>query len=333
MIIYASNIHQGGGKVLLLSLLSKIQAPSILFGDARLVLDEPIRPNITRISVQPSVVARLLAEIKLWRLVKPGEKVLCFGNLPPLMPLAGKTSLYFQNTILFEANSNLPFSWKTKIKHSIERLWLKWGMGHVDMVYVQSEVVRSGFLKEFHRVKVVIAPFMDALPTLETSYSKEYDFVFVASGDPHKNHYRLLRAWELLADMGMFPNLALTLSDQDRDLLSYVSSLIQKGIKIQNFPKLSHAQVLELYGKSKALIYPSLTESFGLPLLEAKTAGIPILASELDYVREVVSPVQTFDPQSERSICRAVQRFLNSPSEKMELKVLSPGEFLDLLEG
>ena len=63
---------------------------------------------------------------------------------------------------------------------------------------------------------------------------------------------------------------------------------------------------------SSALIFPSRTESFGLPLIEAMHHGLPILAPELDYVRDVVTPIETFDPSSPISIARAVRRFLGN---------------------
>ena len=71
-------------------------------------------------------------------------------------------------------------------------------------------------------------------------------------------------------------------------------------------------------------------ESFGLPLLEAKFLGLPILASELDYVRDVVEPTETFDPESPVSISRAVQRFLKI-SQSSKVKMLSTPEFLGFI--
>jgi glycosyltransferase involved in cell wall biosynthesis len=67
------------------------------------------------------------------------------------------------------------------------------------------------------------------------------------------------------------------------------------------------------------MIFPSILESFGLPLVEASLMGLPIISSELDYVRDVCVPVQTFDPHSPVSIARAVKRFLCLPISTVEL--------------
>ena len=77
------------------------------------------------------------------------------------------------------------------------------------------------------------------------------------------------------------------------------------------------------------MIFPSTSESFGLPLVEAAHLGLPILAPELDYVRDVCSPVQTFDPTSPLSIARAVKRFLKVPEPELSLR--SQQEFWDEL--
>ena len=64
-------------------------------------------------------------------------------------------------------------------------------------------------------------------------------------------------------------------------------------------------------------IYPSTLESFGLPLLEARAAGLPIITGELDYVRDIVDPDETFDPNSPLSMARAVKRFLGRPERRL----------------
>ena len=71
---------------------------------------------------------------------------------------------------------------------------------------------------------------------------------------------------------------------------------------------------------SNALIFPSYFESFGLPLLEAKNLNIDIVASEKDYVRDMVDPKETFDPSSSNSIARAIKRYLNIDEPKTNIK-------------
>ncbi|WP_372861417.1 glycosyltransferase, partial [Pseudoalteromonas sp.] len=127
----------------------------------------------------------------------------------------------------------------------------------------------------------------------------------------HKNHQNLLEAWIKLAELGKYPTLALTLGERDVKLIEQVTTLKQKyNLKITNLGHLPYKDVLNLYQCSRALIFPSITESFGLPLIEASQLGVDIIASELDYVRDVCNPKCTFDPNSYVSIYRAVLRYL-----------------------
>jgi len=91
-------------------------------------------------------------------------------------------------------------------------------------------------------------------------------------------------------------------------------------------PNMEREKIIMLYSSSSALIYPSLFESFGLPLVEANQYGLPIIASELDYVRDVVDPEETFDPNSSKSIYRSVKRFLKINNDKTN--VIEPAEFI-----
>ena len=83
---------------------------------------------------------------------------------------------------------------------------------------------------------------------------------------------------------------------------------------------LKQDQISLLYDRASALIYPSTFESLGIPLIEANQAGLPILASELDYVRDVLDPDQTFDPNSDISVARAVKRYLGIAEEPLPLQ-------------
>ena len=98
------------------------------------------------------------------------------------------------------------------------------------------------------------------------------------------------------------------------------------GLQIENLGKLPHDDILKLYIQADALIYPSTFESFGIPLIEARQAGIAVLASELDFVRDVLDPEEVFDPQSMISIARAVKRFKGW--DESALRLVNAPDFL-----
>lgn len=344
--MHATNVHQGGGKALLEALLetSFTQEKRVLLLDARMRISTEILGNSRLIRVSPSVFHRLRAEWWLARHVHAADTVICFGNLPPLFKVAGHVIVFVQNKYLLQDVCLEGFSWKTRLRLSIERLWFKWKAINADQFIVQTPAMKavlesrlSGhitsnkgtILPTEHRVSIQILPFVSAvegyqrkLATMRRKGKQDFDFFYVASGEPHKNHRCLIEAWCLLAKEGLFPSLKLTLDRPHfAELCSWIEQKVEQGrLKVDNTGSLSHGQVKRLYGRAGALIYPSTFESFGLPLIEARQAGLPVLASELDYVRDVLDPEQTFDPESAVSIARAVKRFMGIEEQPLPLQ-------------
>ncbi|TCV83105.1 glycosyl transferase family 1 [Methylomonas methanica] len=280
--------------------------------------------------VSPSIISRLAAELWLSRTVSADDTVLCFGNLPPLFKLRGRVFVFVQNRYLIDDISTDKFPLNVRFRLFIERFWLLKKNGNVNEFIVQTPTMKhllEGKIRSLMKIRVL--PFV-ADPvgytrsiklSEEGSSAKDFSFFYVASGEPHKNHKLLLKAWRNLADQGLFPILFLTL-DQSRfsELCKEIDFMRQQySLNITNLDNLSHQDVLAFYKKVDALIYPSTFESFGLPLIEARQAGLPILAPELDYVRDLVDPEQTFDPASPISISRAVKQFIGVNQDPLSL--------------
>ena len=151
----------------------------------------------------------------------------------------------------------------------------------------------------------------------------------MASGEPHKNHLNLIKAWSLLAQQEIYPSLTLTLSEKKfSELVSWIEQQKREySMNVFNLGLISEGEIQDLYLNATALIFPSTLESFGIPLIAARDAGLAIVASELDYVRDIVDPEVTFDPASPLSIARAVKRFLGEKEET--LRLLDARGFLD----
>jgi glycosyltransferase involved in cell wall biosynthesis len=323
IILYAPNVHTGGGLVLLQSLLCDWPAGQIL----RALLDEraitklnlPVAAQVSW--VQSTVLSRFQAERKLAALARSGDTVLCFHGLPPLFHIPAHVVLFQQNRLLLGLMRLRDFSIRTALRVAAER-WISRKFRKNVNAYIVQTPSMARALKDWHGAapKVTVLPFSKPAPQCQIG-NAEYDFVYVSDGLPHKNHHRLFDAWELLAAEGIRPSLAVTLGPRDAAQVAQLDMFVQRsGVRIVNLGHIDHADVFQLYASSRALIFPSLGESFGLPLVEASQMNLPILAPELDYVRDVCEPDQTFDATSAVSIARAVRRFMQTPEPVVRLR-------------
>lgn len=283
---------------------------------------------------------RLRAELRLGTALREGKRVLCFHGLPPLVlneKSGSKVTVFLQNRLLVESGSLRNYPFLTRLRLEVERWLLRRRMHLIGDVIVQGlsmQRAMSGLVGgAAQRPRIHVRPlFPNDLTARAATSGRAFDFVYPADGEPHKNHARLIEAWEILKKGGCRPSLALTLGSKDQELWGRLKVRIENaGIAIVNLGALSRQQLAEVYGETGALIYPSTTESFGLPLAEARGIGLPIIAGELDYVRDVCNPVQTFDPTSPLSIARAIKRYLKREDCLREFE--TPEGFWESLSG
>lgn len=119
---------------------------------------------------------------------------------------------------------------------------------------------------------------------------------YPAAGYPHKNHE--IFAGLLNRDVdGLIDRIVLTLpSRRFPEAPGWLSCVGQ----------LTHAECLAEYERADALVFPSVLESYGLPLVEAMVIGIPIIAADQPYARVLCGDEGIyFDPESPESLVEA----------------------------
>lgn len=336
ILISAFGIHSGGGAVLLKALLENFTGnlgSSAL--DSRLNIDG-IKNLPNQIKWVPkSFIARLRSLYTLSKECQKNDTLFCFNSLPPFIRTDGRVVVYVHAPHFVGFHTGISYDLTTRIRFLIERLWFKLGSRYVDEYWVQTESMKIGIRNIYPNTVVKIMPFVDdhlAKTLSEKNTPINIDkiakatFFYPADGVGHKNHVTLLKAWEILAKKFKYqcPHLLLTLNKKNIDYFYSIADISEAIPYVKNLGKLNRHEVIEQLNISSALIFPSRAETFGLPLLEALVALKPILASERDFVRDVCSPTQTFDPESPRSIARAVERYLGV--EKKEFTFLSASE-------
>jgi glycosyltransferase involved in cell wall biosynthesis len=146
--------------------------------------------------------------------------------------------------------------------------------------------------------------------------------LFPANTWPHKNHIRVLEALVALRDAdGLRPCLVLTGSPKHGHP-AVMDALARLGLRdqVRWLGYVDGERLVALYRAATALVFPSLHEGFGLPVLEAMACGCPVACSRTTATVEAAGDVDVaFDPGDVSDIARALRALLKHDSLRRDL--------------
>jgi glycosyltransferase involved in cell wall biosynthesis len=158
--------------------------------------------------------------------------------------------------------------------------------------------------------------------TLDRSQTEPY-LLCVSTLHPHKNIERLVRAYArkprecklVLAGLRGFQAAAID---------ALIAELgIGERVTIPGW--LPREELMRLYERAHAFVYPSTFEGFGMPVLEAMAAGIAVACADIPALREVGDDaVLFFDPLDEDAITDALDRITSDAELRGRLVVAGP---------
>ncbi len=148
-------------------------------------------------------------------------------------------------------------------------------------------------------------------------------FVLAIGGyDPRKNTERIIRAYGLLRSVDAVSEKLVVVSVPRWQGSSFhrLAKRLELGANIVLMGHVSDSYLGLLYKKARCLVYPSLYEGFGLPVLEAMAAGIPVVTSAVSSLHEVAGDAAVFvDPTSEASIGEGLLQVLRDDTLRLAL--------------
>ncbi len=137
-------------------------------------------------------------------------------------------------------------------------------------------------------------------------------YLAVGTVEPRKNYSFILDAFEQLWSSGIDLPICIVgrVGWKCEELMERISSLRKAGKNIYFFSDLNDAELEYCYQGAKALIFASVVEGFGLPLVEAMHFGKPVIASNIPVFREVGDdyPIY-FDLKAPGTLAKAVTEF------------------------
>jgi glycosyltransferase involved in cell wall biosynthesis len=146
-------------------------------------------------------------------------------------------------------------------------------------------------------------------------------FFYPAAVWPHKNHERLLQAFSLVVQQ--YPDVHLVLSGIAVQKKSRIERLINRfnlDRRVHILGYLKYDELASIYRQAYSLIFPSLYEGFGIPMIEAMHAGCPVICSRGTSLPEVAGKAAVyFNPLDVDDIARSAIDLLNNPHKRADL--------------
>jgi len=158
-------------------------------------------------------------------------------------------------------------------------------------VIIQTKWMKDSVIKkdkvEESKIEIIAPKYLIKIKNKFSESNFNNLFFYPADDYIYKNHKVILEAIKLLKNEGITNfKVVLTLSEDNlpRNCKELYSEVRDQIILLG---KITHEQVMDYYSKS-VLIFPSYIETFGLPLLEAKTTESPIIASDTLFSHEIL---------------------------------------------
>jgi glycosyltransferase involved in cell wall biosynthesis len=176
------------------------------------------------------------------------------------------------------------------------------------VVITISEHARETLLERYRlpdeRVRAIPLGVDHALFTPTDNVSRGGFLLYPARPWRHKNHARLYDAFARLR--AERPELRLVLTGEGD------FGTLPKGVESRGL--VSRDELVDLYHRAAALVFPSLYEGFGMPVVEAMACGCPVACSNATSLQEVAGDAaRLFDPLDFDDIAAAVHEVLSEP--------------------
>ena len=332
LIVNAISIFKGGGKHVLEELLTGISQKKI----TKVIVLHDDRYKFKNNFVENKIfngnfIFKFFKLLSFIREIEKQEKVLIVSlNSFPLPFCKSKQWVLFQNRNLL-IKCIPEFELMYFLKASFFHILLKTCnyknlrlIYHLDetLIYLKKINQKCKFIKA-SLIRHEVIKKLNKRKRNVTNIEKEYKFITITSDTLNKKNLFLLNSWKKVNQI--LPNLSLKIIGLNNKEKSF------QNMNVEFYKYLNWNQTQKLMSKSDFLIFCSISECLGLPLVEAESNNLKVIAPDLNFVWEASIPYKTFNPNSEDSLIRTILKSVgvkydNSPN------FISGKEFLKLIE-
>jgi len=226
-------------------------------------------------------------------------------------------ALYFQNSFLLHPKP-------LQLLHLQTRLFCLWllykmvytkGIKKNNFVVVQQKILSDFLKKEYHlqtKQLLIFPPKIESY-TIHQNKSETFTFIFPATPYAYKNFESIFESCKILGRENISFKILLTIFGDEN---KYLKKLRKKYhcSQIEYLGFLKRENLFALYNQSDCMIFPSLLETWGLPLSEFALQNKPIICADLPYAKETLAnykKVKFFNPYDANELAKYMLDAMN----------------------
>ncbi|WP_170952571.1 glycosyltransferase family 1 protein [Rhodobacter sp. JA431] len=263
-------------------------------------LPKDISPTLA-MSPYPSVgvLPRIMAIIHAWRTTRKAAVIHMTGDahfLTLLLPRK-RTVLTVHDCEFLDRSRGLK-------RFILWLIWIRLPGQKAAAITTVSEAGKAQLLRWLKidpaQVEVIENPLSKVMPRVEKPFAAKPRLLMIGTA-PHKNVDRVAEAVAglpvVLEVIGRLPE------DRLARLRQYVEVISRHD--------LTDAELAAAYAEADILVFPSLSEGFGLPILEAQAVGRPVITSNRSPMSDVAGDAAlTVNPEDRAAIRAAVEQLI-----------------------
>lgn len=255
--------------------------------------------------------------------IKP-DLLHCTSNTAPLycpVPLV----LTLHDIIYLEKRQSSSLSWYQEMGWHYRRLVVPHILPKCEKIITVSQFERKRILEALHLPEEQLLAVYNGFnnhfhlqpksPEIIRKYIDADNYLFfLGNTDPKKNTPRVLKAYSTYLKRSM-QKLPLLIADLKEEAIDQILEK-EKIIEIKSYLRfpgyIANTDLAALYNGAFAFLYPSLRESFGIPMLEAMACGTPVIAGNTSAMPEIAGEGALLaDPFSSEDITEKILKLEN----------------------
>lgn len=246
------------------------------------------------------------------------------GTLP--LGYRGRTVLTVHDVLILSHPEWFPNSWFWR------RVTLPTSLRRAARVIVSSQATANDVVQQVGvpRDRVAVIPLgvtlPELLPTQMDTARREFNLtapyvLFIGTIEPRKNLPRLVAAWQrFAADHPDDPHQLIVAGSVGWKAKESLAAVRAAGAPVRYLGYVTPAQKIAMLQGATALVWPTLAEGFGLPIVEAMAASTPVITSNVSSMPEVAGDAALLvDPSDVGAIANALGKIAANASLRQQL--------------